>query len=119
MSFNAIAILKALEVYFGYVSIPDRDFSEFQQLGFFWFYDPFIAFQSLIGILVSFNALAAQQIGALYVSIPDRDFSEFQLFLVSNLSQDTANGVSIPDRDFSEFQRIDAIDWELQNSFNP
>ncbi|PPT09146.1 hypothetical protein CKA32_001408 [Geitlerinema sp. FC II] len=62
------------------VSIPQRDFGEFQRR-FLNGGDRVLVFQSLKGILVNFNALPDETPAGDYlvtVSIPQRDFGEFQ-----------------------------------------
>ena len=69
-------------------------------------------FQSLIGILVSFNDRVDPAVGEqLAVSIPNRNFSKFQLMISLKILPGMKRGieysqiVSIPNRDFSKFQQ--------------
>ena len=84
------------------VSIPNRDFGKFQLLKKFAIVFRVLLFQSLIGILVSFNCLIVCGAGKGSVSIPNRDFGKFQLKINRHLGIFLA--VSIPNRDFGKFQ---------------
>ncbi len=100
------------------VSIPDRDFSWFRlrppqpwSLRF--------QFQSLIGILVGFDANARLPLPcSRSVSIPDRDFSWFRP--AGPLQPSDTVPVSIPDRDFSWFRQTQYhVTCEQLSRFNP
>ena len=88
------------------VSIPQRDFGEFQLTDTRSPDSPAPPFQSLKGILVNFNwGKIKPSSGGSLVSIPQRDFGEFQ-----RAGTDDGDGerrtVSIPQRDFGEFQQF-------------
>ncbi len=84
------------------VSIPNRDFGKFQQIDML-LGSPSIGFQSLIGILVSFNIQQANGRAMITdVSIPNRDFGKFQR---GETRYFISLPVSIPNRDFGKFQR--------------
>ena len=85
------------------VSIPQRDFGEFQRCPSSAVWPRATRFQSLKGILVNFNTLGLRdEVVRQYVSIPQRDFGEFQPEFRWISGGNFC--VSIPQRDFGEFQ---------------
>ncbi len=76
-------------------------------------------FQSLIGILIDFDAASAatKATNAAAVSIPDRDSNRFRCVLLTHCI--TAKRVSIPDRDSNRFRFSKRVRPTLLLRFNP